>query len=129
MSETDTESNPFSQLETLGEILGYVYARHGGGPVVRELLDTFGTEASSGLSREVLESGADELESVGMLSAAVIVREYAERAYEAKYQCPWPRDNHPHNAKAWVAMERQRHPNYDDSRVVYADPDKRKPGF
>jgi hypothetical protein len=80
MSENNTELNPFEQFETLGEILGFIYARHGG-PTLRELLDMFGTEAPSGLSREALESGAAELESVGLLSAAAIVRQYAKDAY------------------------------------------------
>jgi hypothetical protein len=130
---TEADTNEFAGMETIGEILAYVFARKGGEPSLRELL-----EMPDPLCRETLQKAATEIAEAGMTKCAAIVREYSLKAPpdERRYQCPYPPDDHPRvvyagqdgrifparNAKAWIAGQKQRYRDYDNRKVTYIEP-------
>jgi hypothetical protein len=135
---SDEEIDKFvAQFDGPAEMYAFFY-RTEGEALVRETLALV-QGSSEPLYREELEEQAEEIEQAGMTKCAALLREYAEKAVEAKYQCPYPRQHIPgwrydthygtqrfgtYNAQHWLKGQRRKYPDFDDSRVVYVDPSK-----
>lgn len=100
-TETDTR-DPFSQFETAGEILGFVF-RQCTEAGLREL---FSFDQAKQFHREFLEVAAVELAQPGMLKASGIVAAAAKNAPIRVEECPYEEGSTNH--KAWLTrMKRQ----------------------
>jgi hypothetical protein len=121
------------KMETQAEIYGFAYKFYG-----EKILHLF--LATSGSFREQLDEAADQLAAVKMFKASAIVREYAARAPESKYHCPFP-EVKPfgwkyqewygtwvvpyHTAEHWIANQQRKYPgDFDLTKVQYVDPSK-----
>ena len=112
-TETDM-SDPFSQFETAGEILGFVY-RQCSPDGLRQL---FTFDEAKRFHREFLEDAAAELAQAGMLKASAIVASAAKDAPPKQERCPYP-DGTP-NALSWHRSQkwhRRKQPNYTERPV------------
>ena len=106
--ETDT-SDPFSQFETAGEMLGFVFRQC----TEAGLRQLFTFDEAKQFPRELLEDAAAELAQAGMLRASAIVASAAEDAPYLVETCPYEAGSA--NARSWhQRQERHRHrePNY-----------------
>jgi hypothetical protein len=100
-AETDI-SDPFSQLETAGEILGFVF-RQCTAVGLRQL---FTFDEAKQFHRAFLEDAAAELAQAGMLKASAIVTSAAKNAPLRVEECPYQEGTINH--EAWLArMKRQ----------------------
>ena len=100
-TETDTR-DPFSQFETAGEIMGFVF-RLCTPDGLRQL---FTFDEAKQFHRELLEDAAAELAQAGMLTASAIVTSAAKNAPLWVETCPYEEGGANH--RAWLArMERQ----------------------
>jgi hypothetical protein len=117
MTQKPTEpdmSDPFSQFETAGEILGFVY-RHYTEDGLREL---FTFDQAKQFHREFLEDAAAELAQAGMRKASAIVASAAKDAPPRVEVCPYEEGSA--NAVSWHRSQkwhRRRHPNYTERPV------------
>ena len=103
MKPTETDiSDPFSQFETAGEILGFVYRQC----TEAGLRQLFTFDEAKQFHREFLEDAAAELAQAGMLKASAIVTSAAKNAPIRVEVCPYEEGSTNH--KAWLArMKRQ----------------------
>ncbi|MGB8827036.1 MAG: hypothetical protein WCD25_27220 [Pseudolabrys sp.] len=92
--ETDT-SDPFSQLETAGEILGFVFRQC----TEAGLRQLFTLDEAKQFPRELLEDAAAELAQAGMLKASAIVADAAKDAPIRVESCPYQENTA--NARSW----------------------------
>jgi hypothetical protein len=99
--ETDI-SDPFSQFETAGEILEFVF-RQCTADGLRQL---FTFDETKQFHREFLEDAAAELAQAGMLSASAIVTSAAKGAPIQVEVCPYEEGSTNH--KAWLATMKRR---------------------
>jgi hypothetical protein len=109
-AETDT-SDPFSQFETAGEILGFVY-RQCSPDGLRQL---FTFDEARQFHREFLEDAAAELAQAGMLNASAIVAAAAKDALVLVQECPYEEGTA--NARSWHRSQRwhrRKWPNYTE---------------
>jgi hypothetical protein len=92
ITDADAIADEYAEMETIGEILAYIFGRKGGEPSLRELLEM----PHSYLYRETLEKAAAEIEEAGMLKCSAIVRSCAAKAPpdDRHYRCPYPPDDH-----------------------------------
>src|SRR6185295_15475711 len=107
-------SDPFSQFETGGEILGFVW-RHCSPDGLRQLL---AFDEAKQLPREFLEEAAAELAQAGMLKASAIVASAAKNAPSREEECSYPEGSA--NARSWHrSQEWHRHkaPNFTERSV------------
>ncbi|MGC1611666.1 MAG: hypothetical protein WA801_19005 [Pseudolabrys sp.] len=82
-AETDI-SDPFSQLETAGEILGFVFRQC----TEAGLRQLFSLDEAKQFPRELLEDAAAEVAQAGMLKASAIVADAAKDAPIRVESCP-----------------------------------------
>jgi hypothetical protein len=99
--ETDI-SDPFSQFETAGEILGFVY-RQCTPAGLREL---FTLDQAKQFHREFLEDAAAELAQAGMFKASAIVASAAKDAPIRVEKCPYEEGSA--NARSWLVRMQRR---------------------
>lgn len=100
-TETDTR-DLFSQFETAGEILGFVYRQC----TETGLRQLFTFDEAKQFHRELLSDAAAELAQAGMLKASAIVTSAAKNAPIRVEVCPYEEGSTNH--KAWLArMKRQ----------------------
>ena len=92
--ETDT-SDPFSQFETAGEILGFVFRQC----TEAGLRQLFTLDEAKQFPRELLEDAAAELAQAGMLKASAIVADAAKDAPIRVESCPYQENTA--NARSW----------------------------
>ena len=108
--ETDT-SDPFSQFETAGEILGFVFRQC----TEAGLRQLFTFDEAKQFPRELLEDAAAELARAGMLKASTIVADAAKDAPIRVATCPYTEGTA--NARSWHRSQewrRHRLPNYTE---------------
>jgi hypothetical protein len=141
MSETEPteeEAAQFAaQFDSPAQILAFTYAKQGGEPLLRAVLDLTEGSSSTRSYREQLDEYADEIAESGMSACAAIVREYAERAPEVRYECPYPEQHIPgweytehhgtrvvpyRTAQDWLADQQKKYPDFDLNKVRYVDP-------
>ena len=100
-AETDI-SGPFSQFETAGEILGFVYRQC----TEAGLRQLFTFDETKQFHREFLEDAAAELAQAGMLKASAIVTSAAKNVPIRVEVCPYEEGSTNH--KAWLATMKRR---------------------
>jgi hypothetical protein len=108
--ETDT-SDPFSQFETAGEILGFVFRQC----TEAGLRQLFTFDEAKQFPRELLEDAAAELAQAGMLKASTIVADAAKEAPIRVEKCPYQENTT--NARSWHRSQewhRRKQPNYTE---------------
>jgi hypothetical protein len=112
--ETDT-SDPFSQFETAGEILGFVYRQC----TEAGLRQLFTFDEAKQFPRELLEDAAAELAQAGMLKASAIVADAAKDGpIRVEKCCPYEEGSA--NARSWHRSQewhRHKQPNYAERPV------------
>ena len=113
-TEADTR-DPFSQFETAGEILGFVFRQC----TEAGLRQLFTFDEAKQFHRELLEDAAAELAQAGMFRASAIVASAAKDAPPQAEECPYE-DEGSANARSWHRSQewhRHRHPNYTERPV------------
>ena len=114
MKPTETDSDPFSQFETAGEILGFVYRQC----TADDLRQLFTFDEAKQFHREFLEDAAAELAQAGMLKASAIVASAAKDAPSQVEVCPYQEGSA--NARSWHCRQEWRRcsqPNYTERPV------------
>jgi len=103
LPETEVEPpNAFDCFNTVAEVCGFVWKQHGADGL-RKLLAMPGVADSY---REHFEDAADDLRAVGLLAAAEIVAEFAEKLQPEVEICP--HDPNTANGRAWMQSYRNR---------------------
>jgi len=111
--------NPFADVHTFAELFGLCF-RHGGAENLRDVLDFFKQQGGPVHPQNLMDASAD-LREVGMIAAADVLTEYAEKQppFDYRLQCPFPEEE----AAFWLRAQKKRYPDLDESQVVYSSPD------
>ena len=137
LSETgDEEFDRFvNQFDSPAQYLAFLYRKDGEADL-RAVMDLIQGTADPSFREQFEEMDAEVAES-GMSKCANILLEYAATAQEARYTCPYPKEPierwtytdfmgtqrfASETAQAWIEKQRQKHPDYDLSKVTYVDP-------
>jgi hypothetical protein len=123
MSPSMTEElSPFEGVETLPELFGVCY-RHGGAKNLRDVLDYFSQQGKPLHWQDLTDASAD-LREVGMVAAADVLAEYAERQppFDYRLQCPYGEGSE--QAVKWIKDRTAKYGDaFDASKIVYSSPD------